>query len=79
MLVDQASAETSMVQTAGAAKGRTQGSLEIREGLRRASRGCEHWKIRNAERASWGRLIKPACQGNYLTGSQPEEGKKQLT
>jgi len=67
------------VQTAGAAKGRTPGSFAIRGGLRRAVRGCEQWKIRNAERASWGRLIKPACQGNYLTGRQPEEGKKQLT
>lgn len=61
--------------TAGAAKGRTPGSSEIQE----AARGCKHWKIRNAERAGWGRLIKPACQGNYLTGRQPEEGKKQLT
>lgn len=67
------------VLTAGAAKGRTPGSSETREGLRWAARGCKHWKIRNAERASWGRLIKPACQGNYLTGRQPEEGRKQLT
>lgn len=73
MLVDRASAETSTVQTAGAAKGRTQGSLEIREGLRRAARGCEHWKIRNAERASWGEANK-ACQSGELSDRQPARG-----
>lgn len=61
------------VPTAGAAKGRTPGNSEIRDEL---LGGCKHWKIRNAERTSWGRLIKPACQGNYLTGRQPEEGEK---
>lgn len=79
MSVEQAGEEAAVGLTAGAAKGRTPGSSEIQEGLRWAARGCKHWKIRKAERAGWGRLIKPACQGNYLTGRQPEEGKKQLT